>query len=183
MNKIWLYAGAALLTTSCSSTSLQRLDQRSSKALVAQICVPGDTWERNNPVWVSSVKQHSSGDSVDHNAGTTLLNQPVFEAYTAKRRDVVAIVVMMENTRGTHHVFVPPESVPIETWTSWQSAKYSTQNSWATHYLLRGKEIPDTFSPDSNAPRLRYRLMDYMESLNRIRAHRENGIETGLPSC
>jgi hypothetical protein len=151
--------------------------------VITQICVPNDKGESKEVVWLDPVTQTGYGGRATRISGVTTGNQPVFELYAGPPREIVGVVVFLASARDTKLIFAPPRSLPTDSWTPWEVARFSSTSDRVQGALLRGVDIPDKSLPAHDAPRMRYRLMRFNEYLARVGKRRESGIETNLPSC
>ena len=152
--------------------------------VITQICLRSAKGTSNDVVWLDPVTRVGYGvRAVQRMTGLTTTHQPVFETYAAPPTDIVGIVIFLSSDRATRLIFVPPRSLPTDSWTGWERARSSTKSDRAQRLLMRGMDLPDKTVPAPEAPRARYRLMRFTEWLSRVREIRENGIETNLPPC
>lgn len=157
--------------------------------VIAQVCVPGGlSHEFRQHIGVSVVTPYSVLSEGQKATGHTSTEQPVFEFYTAKPKELRAILVWLmkvDGIRSDPFLFDPPKRVDSDSWSSWSdaSAVAMENNGWGVGTGMVNGVKPKRMPVPSGSPVIRYRLMTFKRYLELATQRRESALDTDLPRC
>jgi hypothetical protein len=152
---------AAFLATACSTTVDGPV---ATDQLVFQVCLRGKSMADAKQLDFTIVRADKRDIEPAMAVGTSVKQQPVFEAVADHLATVKTTVLSIDRTNW--YGFTPPANASLATWSDWQAAAYVSHAEDVAYKLQHDLDFEkETDSKAAGAVQVRYRMMHYKDVL------------------
>jgi hypothetical protein len=138
--------------------------------VIVQVCIPDSTFSKS--LWFNSVENGSYSNTGEKPVGKTTSGQPIYESFGGRPKNQLAFVI--STSRETSYVYHLPKNLSTTGWSDWKPAEFVTHDEWTAQKVLRGVPLEGKPATGLSHPKMRFRIMSFIEYLKIRETWRHN---------